>query len=334
MVTTVRSTIFRDSAYVKKYSKDFFTEELIENHIHVATPQVTGIIKELQLNGIFVIAKNMNAPQGYSFEVSNNFPVFVLHFEIAGNYRYTPHGQQDSLIQIPEFHWNMFYLPITNGRLDYKGAPRRTLEIVFTLGLIKKIAGENFKNILEKVDVAVQKNAPFLFWEHPQAISPEIAQVLEEIIACPHTGHLKKTYLQSKITTLLVDLLMEGNGKPKSSFHTTLPKSDSDILRIIAQYIKTNLDKKLSIAELALMAGFNESKLKRDFKLIYGSTIFKYITRLRMEKAGYLIRTKGLSIAQAAHEVGYSNPQHFTNAFKRTLGYLPSKLKKTTGPID
>ncbi len=328
MQSILKSELFENSIYQKKYSKDFLTDELIENKIDINTKHVSGVIKELQLDGIFIVSKNIHAPKGYSFGVSNNFSVFVLHFEIAGNYRYTSHEKQKPLLEIPDFHYNMFYLPQTNGLLEYKGAPRRTLEIVFTLGLIKKLAGVNYSQILEKIDNAVEKGRPFVFWKQPRRISPELGQILEEIMACPFDGHLKKTYLQSKITTLLVDLLIEANGKSKFYPKSGLPKKDMAGLRIVERHIKANLNKTLPIAELAIVAGFNGSKLKRDFKRVYGTTIFKYITKLRMERASVLIRNEGFTIAQAAYEVGYTNPQHFTNAFKRTLGYLPSKLKK------
>jgi len=328
MESTLKSDIFKNNIYRKKYTKDFMTKKLIENNISVDTPQVSGMIKELQLNGMFVIMKNVDAPEGYSFQVSNNFPMFVLHFEIAGNYSYTPEGQQKPLVQIPDLHCNMFYLPSTNGRLDYKGSPRRTLEVVFTLGLIKKMVGKNFKGILEKVDRAVQKDRPFVFWKKPRPISTQVSQTLEEIIACPYSGDLKNTYLKSKITGLLVEFLIETNGNWKPSPVKDLPKMDIDGLRLVEHHIHSNLKKAMPITELATIAGFNGSKLKRDFKRIYGTTIFKYITRLRMARASELIRIEDLSVAQAAYEVGYSNPQHFTNAFKRTYGYLPSLLKK------
>src|SRR5690606_7818395 len=107
-----------------------------------------------------------------------------------------------------------------------------------------------------------------------------------------------------------------------------LLKSDKDSLHAVEQHIKSNLNKALTIADLAVIAGFNESKLKRDFKEAYGSTIFKYITKLRMEKAIALIRHEGLTIAEAEYEVGYNNPQHITKAFKPTLGYLAWMLKQ------
>jgi len=328
MRSTLKSELFKDSIYQKKYSKDFLTHELIENKIEIDTPDVSGVINELQLNGMFVVMKDIHAPKGYRFEVSNNFSVFVLHFGISGSYRYTPNEKKNPLLEIPDFHYNMFYLPHTNGILEYKGTPRRTLEIVFTLRLIKELVGDTYNHVLERIDGAVKNDKPFVFWKRPRPISSELGQVLEDIIACPFTGQLKKTYLQSKITTLLLDILIEFNGNLKPEPKIKLPKADIDRIRMVERHIKSNLKETLPISELSTIAGFNSTKLKRDFKRLHGTTIYKYITQLRMKKASALIRNEGFTIAQAAYEVGYGNPQHFTNAFKRTMGYLPSELKK------
>lgn len=328
MRSTLKSELFKGSVYKKQYSKDFFTEELIENRIKIDASDVTGVIKELQLNGMFIVMNDIHAPKGYTFDVSNNFSMFVLHFGIGGNYRYTPHESQSPLLEVPDFHYNLFYLPCTNGILEYKGTPGRTFEVLFTVGFIEKLTGDTNSQTLEKVDCAVKEGKPFVFWKKPRPISSELGQVLEEIITCSFVGELKRTYLQSKITALLVDMLIEFNGNIKSEPKIELPKADIACIRRVERHIQSNLNKALSITELSAIAGFNGTKLKRDFKRLNGTTIYKYITQLRMNKASTLIRNEGLPIAQAAYEVGYGNPQHFTNAFKRTMGYLPSELKK------
>lgn len=328
MQSVLKSDLFKNSIYLKKYSNDFFAEDLIENRIEIKTKDVTGTINETQLDGIFMVNKDIVAPNGYHMEVSNDFSMFVLHFEISGSYSYTPFKKQTPLLKVKDFHYNMFYLPESSGFLEYTGTPRRTLEVFFTKGLLKKLIGEEYAQILGKIDSAIEQGKPLVFWKQPRPIIPEIAKTIEQIIACPFDGLLKKNYLQSKITGILLDVLLEANGLSNIDSMVDLPKSDVESLQLVEQHIKANLEKDLSILELTKVAGFNSSKLKQDFKRVYGTTIFKFITQIRMETARDLILNGGFTIAQAAHEVGYSNPQHFTKAFKRTLGYLPSVLKK------
>ncbi|MDF0707842.1 helix-turn-helix transcriptional regulator [Flagellimonas okinawensis] len=328
MQSILKSHLFRNSVYLKEYPKNFRGKELVENLIPIDLEDVEGEIHEQQLDGIFVVRKDIRSTKGYSFQVSSDFSVFVIHFEIAGNFRYVPKDGSRPLLEIPSFHYNMFYLPRANGTLEYKEGSRKTLELVFTSELIKQLAGDDYEKVWANVSEAINSEEPFVFWNKPRSITPELELVLDEITNCPFQGKLKHTYLQSKLVTLLVNLLIEANGRSKSLVNHNLPKSDFDSLCMVEDYIKSNLSSNLNISDLAAIAGFNESKLKKDFKLVYGNTIFKYITRLRMEMARKLIKNKSMTIAQAAHEVGYANPQHFTKAFKRTLGYLPSILKK------
>ena len=108
-----------------------------------------------------------------------------------------------------------------------------------------------------------------------------------------------------------------------------MAKEDKQKIALIESYIRKNLDKNITITELSTIAGLNTSKLKQDFKSIYCSTIFKYITDLKMQKAKSLIQDKKLPIAQASFEVGYKNPQHFTVAFKKKFGVLPKDISKS-----
>eukprot|EP00831_Metopus_contortus_P037919 TRINITY_DN29868_c0_g1_i1.p3 TRINITY_DN29868_c0_g1~~TRINITY_DN29868_c0_g1_i1.p3 ORF type:complete len:113 (-),score=28.07 TRINITY_DN29868_c0_g1_i1:84-422(-) len=55
-----------------------------------------------------------------------------------------------------------------------------------------------------------------------------------------------------------------------------------------------------------------------------GLSIGAYVRKLRMEKALEFIESGQFSILQVALYVGYSNPSHFSEAFKRYHGRLPS----------
>ena len=72
----------------------------------------------------------------------------------------------------------------------------------------------------------------------------------------------------------------------------------------------------------------NSFKLKKQFKMVFNTSVFHYLTELRMEYAKQLILEEEYSVALVSEELGYKNPQHFTVAFKKIFGYLPSKLKK------
>lgn len=163
-------------------------------------------------------------------------------------------------------------------------------------------------------------------WMKSKPISVELRKYIEEIMCCKYEGNIKKAYLETKINELLIFLLAKTN----ENNYDTIKLCNYDYCKIIEveQYIQTNLKQALTISELAEIFGMNMSKLKQNFKIVFSSTIFKHITKLRMEKAITLILNENYTVAEASYKVGYKNPQHFTVAFKKMYGYLPSELIK------
>ena len=91
----------------------------------------------------------------------------------------------------------------------------------------------------------------------------------------------------------------------------------------IAAYLDMNFCEDISLKKIAAEFGISESKLKTGFKKVFSRTIFDYIRALRFKYAEKLIREKELSILEIAYEIGYSNPSHFSQAFKERYGELP-----------
>ncbi len=54
--------------------------------------------------------------------------------------------------------------------------------------------------------------------------------------------------------------------------------------------------------------------------------VFGHLADLRMEKARQMLGTSRYTVSEVAHEVGYKNAHHFTAAFKKKFGHLPSKM--------
>lgn len=65
-----------------------------------------------------------------------------------------------------------------------------------------------------------------------------------------------------------------------------------------------------------------QRKLAKD-----GLTYSQLVTRVRYEKAVYLLQNSPLKIIEIAYELGYEDPAHFTRAFKRWTGISPHNFR-------
>jgi AraC-like DNA-binding protein len=83
-----------------------------------------------------------------------------------------------------------------------------------------------------------------------------------------------------------------------------------------------------SLSQLAKTVGMSRSKLKKLFPDVCGLTPYGYLRRARMERALCLIRNNGMSVTEAAFEVGYNSLSRFSKVFAEHFGFNPSEARK------
>ncbi len=99
------------------------------------------------------------------------------------------------------------------------------------------------------------------------------------------------------------------------------------ILAKVLEYLGRNFNADVSVAEAADLVGLSPNYLSALFRRRMGRTISDHIARLRMEEAMRLLRKGGISVADAAHAVGYADLRFFAKKFKAITGLLPSDCK-------
>lgn len=68
--------------------------------------------------------------------------------------------------------------------------------------------------------------------------------------------------------------------------------------------------------------------MKQCFKGIYGTPIYAYLRTYRLQIAEKLLREGKASIGEIATQIGYTNPNKFTSAFRTEYGMSPTEYKK------
>jgi len=326
MEIRLKSEIFGKKEVVKKYSKNLMSDTIVEIPWVLNNEFVDANTTDIQLNGILLSIRDITVKKKYSINVCHDSPLFKLHFELEGDIKYIPKTTKEILISIPNGHYNLFYLPTVDGVLGFNQKPRRTLEIQFTEAYINKNIGATFKDVFVNLGEAINKNELFLLSNNSRPIEQNLKEKVTEIIECKYKGITKKAYLEAKILELLVVVLAQSQEDYYSLVSNEISQGNyNDILKI-DQYIQENLNTTLTIEELSKVIGFNTSKLKKCFKIVFKTTIFKHVTMHRMQRAKELIEEKEYTISEISYEVGYKNPQHFTVAFKKFYGFLPSSV--------
>lgn len=105
------------------------------------------------------------------------------------------------------------------------------------------------------------------------------------------------------------------------------PKADNPV-EIVLQYIHRNLDKKLTLQELADLAHLSPYYFSRFFKKETGLSPMEYVMNVRMNEAKLLLITTDKSVTEIAHKIGYASGTSFTNMFTEKIGCSPVQFRK------
>jgi len=90
--------------------------------------------------------------------------------------------------------------------------------------------------------------------------------------------------------------------------------------------MENNIDKNLSVSEIAKMCNMSEIGLKKTFSKYTGIGVMAYFNRMKITEATDMIRN-GMSIREVALTLGFSNQNYFSTVFKRITGNPPSHYK-------
>ena len=105
-------------------------------------------------------------------------------------------------------------------------------------------------------------------------------------------------------------------------------KHSNSSIENIQNYIEQNLDKNLSVEELAKKINMSLRTFMRNFKKATGDTPNAYIQKVRVEKAKKMLESGLNRIEQVSLEVGYNDFASFRKTFKKNVGLNPSEYKK------
>lgn len=99
-------------------------------------------------------------------------------------------------------------------------------------------------------------------------------------------------------------------------------------LKEVLKYINDNYTWNPSLKEIAENCHYSESYIRHIFKEKTSKSIGQYIASLRIVKAKNLLKNTALSISEVAAEVGYGEPNYFTNVFRKETGVSPKQYRK------
>lgn len=124
---------------------------------------------------------------------------------------------------------------------------------------------------------------------------------------------------------LLLEQMFQGEASD-----TSLSRQDIRRLNNIRDMLLADLAAPPRLDKLARQAGMSVSRLQRSFRMLFGTSVYAFFQKERMQEAHRLLLSDEESILGIALRMGYSNPGHFTAAFRKQFGLNPSDLRQSS----
>lgn len=160
-------------------------------------------------------------------------------------------------------------------------------------------------------------------WNGTGDVTLAMNRALHDLMCNPLHGNLRTLFTEAKILEL-ISLQLSGFGKTDAQ---SAIQKDKDVFHDLRCYLDTHFNEDLSLRSISRTFGLNEFKLKKGFKTFFNTTIFDYIQEQKMLHARKLLLDDRMLVNEVAGKVGYKNPNHFSTAFKRKFGVVPTALK-------
>lgn len=98
-------------------------------------------------------------------------------------------------------------------------------------------------------------------------------------------------------------------------------------LNRVRRYAESHLDRRMSLEELADVAGFSRAHFAATFKAATSMSAHEFLLRMRIQAAGRLLACTDLALVEIALQTGFQNQPHFTTVFRKITSVTPGKWR-------
>lgn len=129
--------------------------------------------------------------------------------------------------------------------------------------------------------------------------------------------------------SMLAHLVSSYSAHSFSADETSRPGAlDVRRLERVLDYIETNIDSELALADLAEVACLSRFHFARAFREATGRPPHRYISQRRLDNARRYLRENELSLAEISLLCRFSSQATFTRAFQRQIGMTPGEYRR------
>ena len=248
----------------------------------------------------------------FGFSLSGGLSTTIQHRLSPGSFRYLEQGC-----------CVLSYLPRWKGVSCHQpNKPLTGVQILVRHDLFNSLLDHNYCRIPGDLNEMATNKCPYL---KSMAMPPAVQIIVRQLLSCSLQGPMRTMYFEGKALELVsMGLSLFAPPKQKNKTPSPIRISDMDAVVRTRELICRRFKNPPALQELAKTVGLQHTRLNQCFREVYGTTIFNYVKELRLTHAKNLLDQGRINVTDAAFEVGYASPSHFSKVFKSQFGTDPS----------
>jgi AraC-like DNA-binding protein len=151
----------------------------------------------------------------------------------------------------------------------------------------------------------------------------EIQNLFDELIRCGQRGGRQSTELCAKLLECLA-LKIAGARAPLAGAEAL----SFTTYQQCRQHIETHFQRLKTLRQIAQESHMDAAYLCRLFQRYDHQSPYQFLMRLKMNLAAEWLQQPGALVKQVAERAGFSDPFHFSRAFKSALGVAPDIFRR------
>lgn len=280
--------------------------------------------------GLWVLLTNMNIKQNIvtisSYDKNTFNDYYFLNLTLFQHKFIVKDSQQISLLNT-SWTFNKPYTEVPN--YFYKQTDGKIISFAMKKDWVKKMLSS--KKITERKIIIqfLNNKRGFYRWVDISPNTHGLAKDLSEIIQNGNNPNFDHTALRKKSTLLIIDFFKNVSNDSRFLDNISLSNLDYSNAAKAEKIIMNNLHLPFQgIEYIAKEVNTSPTKLKANFKIIYGFSMLNYHKEKNMLFAKQLITNPEINIKDIANTTGYNSSSRFTASFKKRFGNLPSEARQ------
>jgi YesN/AraC family two-component response regulator len=236
---------------------------------------------------------------------------------------YYRHNVNHAQIEIPKYKINYNELTILlKGELSYK-VDGKVVKLSSGDGIFIKSGSFRERKAVSDTDYVSFNFKSEREFDLPVYFSSIASDVVCNLISAidsiyKYTTNLEDERFKMLLNCILIQLKVQ-----------RLVELEPQIVNKIKNYVRLNLDKKITLFSVGEELNYSVSHCEMVFKQATGLSITAYVIKKRIEKAKQLLIERVLTLPEVAERVGFSDYNYFSRVFKKEVGVSPINYRKS-----